>query len=439
MSPAEFFFSGGWVLLAAIGLCLGAAINWAVYELAYYRRPISPWSPGRPGPVSWVDRLPVCGWISLRREEATWGKGFWIRPLLVELVTAVGVIGLYYWEVVERGIDFRNQPADVWTLHLRWIFHTILFALMAAGSLIDIDERTLPDALTLPGTFLGLAVAALYPWAMLPDVPPATAELPEVAFWESPLPRSTPQGAATGGYRFLHVGSPNPWPTIWDGAPRTNSLATALAIWWMWCFALMDRRWYSRLGFRRAWRYFWARLFRSRITHLALAMGVVGSGVITLVWIAGCFHWQGLFSALVGLGAGTVVVWLTRILGQWALQREAIGFGDVVLMGMLGTAVGWQGVIVIFFLAPLIALVFGIVQAIFRGETIIPYGPFLCLAAAIVILFWPGVWLELEVIFRLGSALVLVLAGCLLLLPPLLVVVRVVREVIESALERTTR
>ncbi len=439
VSPAEFFYLGGWILLAAVGLWLGAVINWAVYELAYQRRPISPWCFGRSHSVTWVDRLPMVGWFFLRREESLWGRRFWLRPLLVEGATAVAVPALYHWEVVQQALDFPTQPVDGVTLHVRWIFHTIFLSILAAGSLIDIDERTLPDGLTLPGTLLGLAVAAAYPWAILPDIPASSWGLPREE-WTSFLAWQIPaEMAAAHDFRILQVASPHAWPPRWGGAPHLSPLILAAALWWLWCFALMDRRWYPRLGLRRAWGYFWARLLRSQITHWLFAVGVVGSLVITAVWIVGGLHWQGLFSALVGLAVGVGVVWIVRLVGWWALRKEAMGFGDVILMGMLGTVVGWQGVLIIFFLAPVVALGFGILHALFYRETVIPYGPFLCLAAALLILFWRTVWPGVEPIFRLGWTLALVLGGCLLLLPPLLVVVRLMRELIESAVHHASR
>ena len=64
-------------------------------------------------------------------------------------------------------------------------------------SLIDIDEKTIPDEVTVPGTILGLGFAIAYPWSLLPaevaalwrlSVPPASgakiaAELAEGEAW----------------------------------------------------------------------------------------------------------------------------------------------------------------------------------------------------------------------------------------------------------------
>ena len=79
-------------------------------------------------------------------------------------------------------------------------------------------------------------------------------------------------------------------------------------------------------------------------------------------------------------GAGGLV-WAVRIIGAIVLRREAMGFGDVTLMAMIGAFLGWQPCLVIFFLAPFAGLVVGVLRLILFRDREIPYGPFLCLAA----------------------------------------------------------
>ena len=49
--------------LFAVGLCAGSLVNLGVYRLAWFPRPISPWSApppdGRRG--GWLDRVPIVG------------------------------------------------------------------------------------------------------------------------------------------------------------------------------------------------------------------------------------------------------------------------------------------------------------------------------------------------------------------------------------------
>jgi hypothetical protein len=249
-----------------------------------------------------------------------------------------------------------------------------------------------------------------------------------------------PQGANVGGdlwplflaagaqWPLLHVTAPNDWPAWLDGQPEGWSLAIAVACWWAWCLALLPRRLRARHGYCRAVALLVARLRRHWETYALLLGGVIGTGVIFLVWRADGLAWRGLFTALAGLAAGGGIIWTVRIVGTLALRREAMGFGDVTLMAMIGTFVGWQACLVIFFLAPVAGLVVGVVQlALARGPEI-PYGPFLCLATAVVIVYWAPIWAWGWLIFAMGWTLATILAGCMALMAVMLALWRLIRE-----------
>jgi hypothetical protein len=95
------------------GLVLGSAVNWAIYSLAWFARPISPWALPHADaqPRSWRDRLPLLGWFGLRREAALHGSLFWCDRSMNWL----------YWqdfttEVVARPDPMGRAPSAV-TLH----------------------------------------------------------------------------------------------------------------------------------------------------------------------------------------------------------------------------------------------------------------------------------------------------------------------------------
>ncbi len=383
-----------------LGAFVGSAVNWAIYRLAWNPRPIGPWSPPDPSAPRrrWFDYLPVVGWLGLRRESAVHGRGYWLRPMLLELTTALGYAALYWWEVESLGILPESvagwQPAQLGPiLHWNFIAHAILIGLMLAASMIDADEMIIPDEITLPGTLVGLLLAAAWPISLLPVV----------------------AGNFQLGWNleFLRLTSPEPWPEWLDGSPHAASLGIALLCWWGWCFALLPRTWYARHGLLRALALTWARLTREPSTYRIIRMGVMGTLAVALVWYRGDAGWEGLLSALVGMAAGGGLIWLVRIIGRAALHREAMGFGDVTLMAMIGAFLGWQNVLVIFFLAPLAGLLIGLLRLIFWRDREIPYGPFLCLAALFVIVRWPAVWAYTHPIFTLGWLVPLLMLGCL--------------------------
>jgi leader peptidase (prepilin peptidase)/N-methyltransferase len=119
-------------------------------------------------------------------------------------------------------------------------------------------------------------------------------------------------------------------------------------------------------------------------------------------WIAAHPHLHGLAVSVAGLIVGGGSVWLVRILGQWVLKREAMGFGDVILMATIGSFLGWQPTLIVFFLAPVCALVVVAASWLFRRDREIPYGPYLSLATLVVILGWKQIWPQTERFFSFG-------------------------------------
>jgi len=116
---------------------------------------------------------------------------------------------------------------------------------------------------------------------------------------------------------------------------------------------------------------------------------------------------HGFLVSFVGCVVGAGAIWLVRIIGFWVLRQEAMGFGDVVLMGMIGSVIGWQPVMVVFFLAPMLAVVAAAAAWLTRRHREIPYGPWLSIAALLLLLFWKHIWPFARPVFDLGPLLLL--------------------------------
>ncbi|MGD9721575.1 MAG: A24 family peptidase [Pirellulales bacterium] len=408
--------------LFALGAFVGGLVNWGAYRLAWHQRWISPWSAPPEGAARrrWSDRVPILGWWRLAREGTFHGRGFWIRPLLVEVATGALFVLLYMLEtqwntrlVLQLGAgppapDFLSTNLPL-VDHLRYVSHVLVISLMLVASLIDVDEKTIPDAITVPGAVAGLVLAAAYPWSLLPCDHWLVGRAPAV--------------------EFLTLVSPAPWPADLTPGVSSQGLLVALACWTLWCGGLLPRYWRTRRGWRTALRLFWHRLRSEAISYTIAALWLVGTAAIVVA--AGRLslaHWAGLLTSLVGLAVGGGLVWVVRVVGTAALRREAMGFGDVTLMSMIGAFVGWQAALVIFFLAPFAGLIIGVAQWIAHGEREIPYGPFLCLAALVVIVEWTAVWQRIEPIFSMGWLLPGVLVVCMAIMGGMLWAYRLLGE-----------
>ena len=99
----------------------------------------------------------------------------------------------------------------------------------------------------------------------------------------------------------------------------------------------------------------------------------------------------GIKSALIGFLVGGASLYLVAILGEYLFKKEAMGGGDIKLAAMLGAFVGWQKVLLIFMLSSVVGLVISIalmtVSAKLRKERLIPFGPFIAVAAVIAITY----------------------------------------------------
>jgi len=110
-------------------------------------------------------------------------------------------------------------------------------------------------------------------------------------------------------------------------------------------------------------------------------------------WIRNHVHLHGLAWSLAGLLTGAGITWLVRLISSAVLGQEALGFGDVTLMAMIGSFVGWQPVVFIFLLAPLCGLVAGLAAHLCSNRAYVPYGPYLALSTIGVLFGWRWLWM----------------------------------------------
>ncbi len=96
-----------------------------------------------------------------------------------------------------------------------------------------------------------------------------------------------------------------------------------------------------------------------------------------------------LISSLIGLAAGSGSLYLVAWLGRLAFKKDAMGLGDVKLLGAIGAFLGWQGVVFTILASSILGSVFGVAMILAGGrawQSKIPYGPYLAAAAVIWIL-----------------------------------------------------
>ncbi|MBR0056851.1 MAG: prepilin peptidase, partial [Kiritimatiellae bacterium] len=131
-----------------------------------------------------------------------------------------------------------------------------------------------------------------------------------------------------------------------------------------------------------------------RVTVGGMALGLAASALMPR--IHGATYWaDGLLASFGGLAFGFGTLWLISVAGRIAYRREALGFGDVKLMGAVGALFGWRAVLAVLFLSALAGSAAGLtLMALGRRDLQgrIPYGPFIALATLAWLFAGGGLW-----------------------------------------------
>jgi leader peptidase (prepilin peptidase) / N-methyltransferase len=421
------------VFLGLLGACLGSAINYGIYAWTWFlNRRISPWQAAPEGAVPRTpkDRVPILGWLSLRRETPLHGGGHWIRPMFIEVGCLLGLPGLYFWLLGGGLVGGNLAPWPLgWPIQVEiwfWLY-AILLGLMMIATFIDFDERTIPDSVTIPGTLFALLMAAAFPTSRLPEV---TSNLAGTIV----QPISFANGAPL---QLLEIES-----TLFARGVSWHQtqagLWMSLIIFWVWIFALLPKIASLRFGISKGlWLMVYSCLRPKRRTTcgariqqrrpfletlLLFALGLSGTAAIILAkFLLPEAHWESLFQSFFGLGFGGMMIWGIRMIGQFALQREAMGFGDVTLMAMIGAFLGWQVTLLTLPIASVLALAVTVVLIFITRDSQLAFGPYLCLGCAFALFTWHSIWPATQSYFSLGEWLFVLLAAMLGLMMLMLV------------------
>jgi leader peptidase (prepilin peptidase)/N-methyltransferase len=138
------------VFVFALGLVLGSFLNVCIYRLPQGDSVVHPRSrcPSCASPILWYQNVPVVSWLLLRGRCARCEAHISVRYPLVELVSGLTLLAL--WLVFGPGAAF--PIAAFFALSMLALFFT------------DYDHQLLPDAITLTGLGVGLAVAWFNPF-----------------------------------------------------------------------------------------------------------------------------------------------------------------------------------------------------------------------------------------------------------------------------------
>jgi len=369
------------LFIFAFGACVGSFMNVVVFRLPAGISVISPPSrcPTCGAKLTFFrDNLPIIGWLLLGGTCRYCGVRISVRYMIVELSFALVALGIY-------GLLYAVRPGDGWLgavgndwwyfnhFMLTWPACLLLIMLIAAlYAMTVIDAKTFTIPMQIPN-FIVVAAFLLWPLqAMLP-----LRRLPT----DWPIPGVDPVWAGAAIFGLLGI-------LIANALLQMKVLRYSFADYYDYVDpeeAVGDYPHARREMLREL--AFLAPILTGVVLGAFLGPMLFGEVVPDLV--------QAFAASVLGYLVGGGLVWGIRLFGTLAFGREAMGLGDVHLLGAIGAVLGWYEPILIFFVAPFSGIVWHVVTMVIawvrrsstRNE--LPYGPHLAVATIIVILGRP--------------------------------------------------
>jgi leader peptidase (prepilin peptidase) / N-methyltransferase len=124
------------------------------------------------------------------------------------------------------------------------------------------------------------------------------------------------------------------------------------------------------------------------ITYPGIPLGVLASLVLP---------GMGPLDSLIGILVGGGVLLAVALIFEWIRKKEGMGLGDVKLLAMIGSFLGWKAVVLTLLVSSFVGAVIGYAVLRFSGKDMqhpIPYGPFLVLGALIYLLGDGASWVN---------------------------------------------
>jgi len=372
------------VFIFAFGACIGSFLNVVVYRLPRDKSLMSPPSacPSCNTPIRFYNNIPLFSWFLLRGKCPDCKAPISARYFIVELLTAVLFAGFYMWVFWygKRITGIEGATAMTQFFGGGWLFFLVNITLMAAflaASAVDMELWIIPLELCWFVTVVGLIGSGVAEFVIGTKAILEFDLFPMVV--HSPTFAAVTVGALVGlavSLAALLTGAIKPSYEMAEDEEGDCEEAVKQAE--------KEAEYNDRLE-----------ILKEVVFLLPVVIGAFVAVQITRT-ASVAEKWDyfvalpvvsGLLGSLGGYLVGCTVVWVTRIFGTLAFNKEAMGLGDVHLMGAAGAVIGAKWVVLAFFLAPFLGILWALYQALFKKMRQIPYGPFLSMAVFAVIIF----------------------------------------------------
>ncbi len=358
-----------------IGAGIGSFLNVVIYRLPLgisVNNPKRSFCPSCKYKIPMWQNIPLLSWLLLRGKCANCGGRISIRYFMVELLTGV----MFYLVFLKVSGEYA-LGGDPWPMMKLWgpqvLCLWVFMSLLISGTFIDVDHFILPHTITIGGAVVGVLAS----WW----VPALVAE--------------------TTHTRGLLI-----------------SLASAaLGLGGLWLVVELGKLAFGRKKFvfakEESWevtqpsedeppvvvfgehKYDWADLFMRATDRMVVSCSKLqvndrSFGAVTAeLWMEKLKVREGTNLEEFALeGVTTLKAQTTQVV----IPREAMGFGDVLFLMMIGAFTGWQSVLFTILAGSVIGTVFAVINRV-TGKAEwgakIPFGPYLAMGAAIWVFYGP--------------------------------------------------
>ena len=346
-----------WLVMAfVLGTAVGSFLNVVVGRLPLEKSLLWPNSRCLTclNPLTLTDNLPIVGWLRRRGRCRFCGTAFSSRYLWVELATGLGFALIFYLDVI-AGVHRMPFLDAAHTLRFQGVPEWQLMVMFVHHAVL----------------FSFLLAASLCDWD------------------QKAIPLSL---TTTGTLVGLISATLFPWP--W---PNDPSVAAKLREQVGTPFGFRDRMWMIDVD-------------PHKFPEGLYPWPVFGP-LPDWLWNHGWAH--GLLTGLAGAAAGMILLRVIKFMFERALNMEVMGLGDADLMMLGGAFLGWQPILVAFFVGAAAAIPLGLGWRIVKGDRHFPFGPGLALGIMITVYAWPRLGPGVFVFF-FDQVLLAVAAGLLL-------------------------
>lgn len=370
--------------MGVLGLLVGSFTNVLIWRLPRGENIAFPPShcPNCDHPLAVKDLVPLFSWLSLGGKCRYCHAPINPRYPIVEAISGLAYALIAYFfplSVVGAGL----------------IGLCFFFTILLAASVIDAETYTIPDALTLPGTALGLlfaGVAGHQGTAGALGVPTALPGLDGAL-----------KGALLGAGLLVAIDLFGSWvlrrfrerqyPDMPIGYQQISlgMLLGTLA------GGLLGRGWgvAAMAGLLGAVLSTLLNVAGKKVVRIPeiITLGGTLLGVALLASRGGAAVLGSLNGLLAGAGAASLlagVYWWLRagdIDDDSPADPSAMGFGDVKLAAVIGAFLGFENVLVSLGVAIVAGAVLGVVQRLVIGENRLKFGPYLAVGALVAMLW----------------------------------------------------